>query len=514
MAQLEHRDSDSSDSRLRDEGSPQHDANYYDYHDPWKRKSAFDDEPLQPDRGIYHDLTRLSSSRPSFTPIFVEDEDISLEKLNDIIPYSTKKAHASPEPHKCRPCAGCRRRKIKCDSQFTYVWPCANCTRLKVQCLPPPQKTPSLKHQPRAYASRPTPLTASQSRYIEAIKACGNSQVAVSSEHPTWRKSSAPDAVLFPCAFSLLPCDYSDTDCSQALYHSLGHLYSNDVRVSFQREFPFAHSCPLCSHEFAGSLTALLFKEFIEHVVRMHESFFLDVRIGPKMYKQFFKAGVIGQYQYDIIESICVWESKRRPLHEAPGSTSMIKRSIPEHENMTQTTEEAGAAATLTRSSSDDEEEGQECLHKDPHTALDDKLDVSARGMSSPTYAAQEKADPATIAPVIISEIGSTSGNIVESDNFAEPTALHTIEDQIPAHKDGNVGSSPVEQPPTIHSSIGATFARTIQKGIEVLQEICMSRVSLGYSTYMRFRDTNSHLIEWDCVSIASTTLIPTTNIE
>lgn len=36
-----------------------------------------------------------------------------------------------------RACAGCRRRKIKCDSATTNQWPCGACQRLKLNCDPP-----------------------------------------------------------------------------------------------------------------------------------------------------------------------------------------------------------------------------------------------------------------------------------------------------------------------------------------------------------------------------------------
>ncbi|KAL1960761.1 hypothetical protein VTO42DRAFT_6591 [Malbranchea cinnamomea] len=36
-----------------------------------------------------------------------------------------------------RACAGCRKRKIKCDSATTNIWPCSACTRLKLICIPP-----------------------------------------------------------------------------------------------------------------------------------------------------------------------------------------------------------------------------------------------------------------------------------------------------------------------------------------------------------------------------------------
>lgn len=36
-----------------------------------------------------------------------------------------------------RACAGCRKRKIKCDSATTNIWPCSACTRLKLVCVPP-----------------------------------------------------------------------------------------------------------------------------------------------------------------------------------------------------------------------------------------------------------------------------------------------------------------------------------------------------------------------------------------
>ncbi|KAI5296604.1 hypothetical protein KEM52_005901 [Ascosphaera acerosa] len=36
-----------------------------------------------------------------------------------------------------RACAGCRKRKIKCDAATTNSWPCSACARLKLQCIPP-----------------------------------------------------------------------------------------------------------------------------------------------------------------------------------------------------------------------------------------------------------------------------------------------------------------------------------------------------------------------------------------